>query len=397
MTAVFYRMIYATYVLGYSQIRKGRCVLALDGCRHPYVICVSGVLYVVKIKMRAASVVWCAVAVGAGVLAVVHPQASLNGMKSGLETCAGIIIPSLFPFMVISSFVAGLPVSDGVAKVVSPFMRYVFRLPGEAFAAVVFGLAGGYPVGCSVAVRLLEQGRITREQAQRLTLFCVNAGPAFTVTAVGAVMLGSIRLGLILFVSSCCASVITGILLGLAADVPEPCGVSASVRLPCSAVLVESVEKSALAMLRISAWVAAFSCLVSLFGELGISEAVLNVLRCVAEVSGGCRAAAQSGNFYIIAATVGWSGLCVICQLLGDVRRVGTPLAVFLAFRAVNGGLCVVVCRALLYFFPVEVSAFAPLVTGGAEMFSASAPAAVALMCLCAVFVIDLDRNRKVC
>ncbi len=351
----------------------------------------------VRMKFRGASAVWCAVAVGAGVLAVVFPQATLGGMRSGLETCAAVVIPSLFPFMVVSSFVAGLPVSDGAARLFSACMRYVFRLPGEAFAAVVFGLAGGYPVGCSVAARLFEQGKLSREQAQRLTLFCVNAGPAFTVTAVGSVMLGSAGLGAVIFASSCISAIVTGILLGFTVNVPETRCAGAASRQPYSALLVESVEKSALAMLRVSAWVAVFSCLLSLLGELGISQTVLDAIGCVAEVTGGCRIAAQNGNIYAVAASVGWSGLCVICQLLGDVRKVGTPIALFLAFRVVNAGLTVIMCRVLLHFFPVEVSAFAPLVSAGGELFSASAPAGVALLCLCAVFVIDLDRNRKVC
>lgn len=351
-----------------------------------------------RMKLRGLSAVWCCAAVSAAVLVIMYPQATLDGMRSGLETCAGVVIPSLFPFMVVSSFVAGLPMSGAVMRVVSPLMRYMFRLPGEAFAAVAFGLAGGYPIGCSVTAKLFEQGKLTREQAQRMTLFCVNAGPAFTVTAVGAVMLGSLKAGVILFASSCLSSLITGVLLGFTAAVPEVRRQVTSLPMPCSAVLVEAVEKSALAMLKVSAWVTAFSCLISLITELGMSGPVLNVLRCVTEVTCGCSTAVQNGNIYAVAATIGWSGLCVVCQLLGDVRRVGTSVAVFLAFRAVNAGLMAVICRVLLHFFPVEVSVFASFVSdGGGELFSASAPAAVALLGLCAVFVIDLDRNRKVC
>lgn len=351
----------------------------------------------VRMKIRGISLMWCVVAVGAGVLAVMFPQATLDGMRSGLEKCAAVVIPSLFPFMVVSSFVAALPVFDGAAKIFSAFMRYVFRLPGEAFAAVVFGLAGGYPVGCSVTARLFEQGKISREQAQRLTLFCVNAGPAFTVTAVGSVMLGSVRMGAVLFASSCLSAIVVGVLLGFTVTIPEAGRADSVPRIPYSVLLVDSVEKSAFAMLRVSAWVSVFSCLLSLLCELGASRTVLDAIGCVAEVTCGCSTAAQNGNIYAVAASVGWSGLCVICQLLGDVRKVGTPLVLFLAFRVVNAGLTVVMCRVLLHFFPVEVSAFAPLVSVGGELFSASAPAGIALLCLCAVFVIDLDRNRKVC
>ena len=135
-----------------------------------------------------------------------------------------------------------------------------------------------------------------------------------------------------------------------------------------------------------------------MINEFGLDENVLTAIRCLLEATSGSRAASEYGNIYIVTATLGWSGLCVICQVLGDVRKVGTPIGLLLAFRAVHSALSAVVCHLLLSAFPVETSVFAPFATYTAvEMFSASAPAAVALLGLCTVFVIDLDRNKKIC
>ncbi len=349
-------------------------------------------------KKNIRMVVAVAAAVSFGVLAVTYPTAVISGIGDGLETCAGVVVPSLFPFMVVSSFVAGVPGSYKITKLVSPLMRYVFRLPAAAFPALLFGLVGGYPVGCSVAAELYERGRIGCEHAQRLTLFCVNAGPAFTVTAVGAVMLGNVRLGAVLFASVCAASLIAAVLLGFMAPVPPKESVADEENEPVSAVFVGSVERSAHAMLGICAWVTAFSCLFSLLGAIGLDDRAIAAVRCVCEVTGGCSFAAQNGNIYAVAATLGWSGLSVICQVMGFVHKIGTPMKLFLAFRAVSAALTAVICRTILYFFPVESSVYLSLDGGvGVEFFSASAPAAVTLMCLCAVFVIDLDRTKKLC
>lgn len=339
-----------------------------------------------------------AAAVFAGVMVIMHPSEAVKGVGSGLETCVSVVVPSLFPFMVVSSFLSAMPVSDKLSKAVSPVMRYVFRLPAQAFPALLFGLTGGFPVGCSVAAELLSQGKIEREHAQRLTLFCVNPGPAFTVTAVGAVMLGSVRAGVLLFASVCTASLVTAVLLGFMSPVPPKSYPVCLGQKPVSAVLVNAVERSASAMLGICAWVTVFSCLFSLADAAGLSERTVSALRCICEVTGGCGVAAQKGNIYAVAAVVGWSGLCVICQVMGDVQRVGTPLRLFVAFRVVSAAMSAVMCRVLLCFFPIEASVFLSLDGSlGGEFFSASAPAAAALICLCAVFVIDLDRTRKMC
>ena len=333
-----------------------------------------------------------------GMLVIIHARASLDGMKSGLEMCAQIVIPSLFPFLVISSFAAKLEIPKRAYKIADKVMRFLFHLPADAVTCIIFGALGGFPVGCVTAAQLCKDGRINNEQAQRLTLFCINAGPAFTVTAVGTSMLGSTKGGAILFASLLLSSLTIGILLGFTAPKPEKAVKISGFEASASAAFVHSAEQGSKAIIRICAWVSLFSCFFSLLKETGISDSLMNVIKCFFEVTAGCKAAAETGNIYAVAATLGWSGLCVICQVLSDVRSVGTPLTVLLAFKALHAGLSTVFCRLFLYLFPIEVSVFSSF-SGQAsgEFFSASAPAAVALMCLCAVFVIDLDRNKKMC
>lgn len=335
------------------------------------------------------------IAVIFGVIVTVRARAALNGMASGLETCARVVVPSLFPFLVISYFVAKFGFAGRFADRI---MRFLFRLPGDAASAVVFGLFGGFPVGCSTAAQLYKEKRITAEQAQRLTLFCVNAGPGFAVTAVGTAMLGNLKTGAVLFLSLCLSSVITGFLLRFTAQPPERKSLTSNVDVSVSEALVGATEQGAKAMLRICAWVSLFSCGFALLDDMHISQNIKTAVKCVAEVTAGCKSVSQTGNIYAVAATLGWSGLCVLCQVMGDLKCIGTPISAFLAFRAVHAGLSAVLCRVLLCFFPSAVSVFSSF-SGqtSAEMFSSSAPAAVALMCLCAVFVVDLDRNRKMC
>jgi len=337
-----------------------------------------------------------AVVIGALILA--FPQAALEGVRSGVELCLNVAVPSLFPFMAVSVFVSGFALPKRISGAVSAVMKFLFRLPGDAIYAIVTGLAGGYPVGCSVTARLYSQGKVTREQAQRLTLFCINSGPAFAVTAVGAVMLGSVGAGVIIYASLCISSLLIGFALRFFAPEPqknENCAVS---DIPLSGRLVEATEKAAVSILKICAWITMFSCFFSLINEFGLDKNVVTAIRCLLEATGGCRAVSEYGNIYCVTATLGWSGLCVICQVLGDVRKVGTPLALLLSFRAVHAALSAIVCHLLLGIFSVETSVFALFATETpVELFSASAPAALALLGLCTVFVIDLDRNKKLC
>ncbi len=348
-----------------------------------------------KIKLSGLAVP--ALVVGFACAFVACPDPCVQGALSGLRLCAAVIIPSLFPFLIVSTFAAASPSCCAAMRIFSPVMRHVFRLPACAVPAVVFGLFGGYPVGCSVAAQLFAQGRINAEQAQRITCFCVNAGPAFVITAVGAVMLGNARTGVTLFLSVLLSCIILGFLLGLTAHKPEKKAEHENFIITNSQALVEAVESSAVTMLKICAWTVAFSCVSGIVSEFGSDGGVMIVFNCLSEVTAGCAAVSQDGNLCSLAAILGWGGLCVGCQVLGNVKSVGTRPLVFFAFRAVNAGLSAVICGLLLELFPIEASAFSNVAAVTARRFSYSVPATAALVCLCAVFIIDLDRNKKVC
>ncbi len=338
--------------------------------------------------------------IGAALSAAVllaFPQQAVSGAAKGLELCAGVIIPSLFPFLAVSSFSALSPSLSDVTRLFSPVMRHVFRLPAAAAPAVVFGLIGGYPVGCTTTAQLYEQGEINSEQAQRLTCFSVNAGPAFVITAVGVTMLRSVKAGIILFASCVVSSIIIGILLGFTAPKPEKKAAKEKTSTGELRALVGATEKAAQSIIKICAWTVLFSCISTVAGSMSISENVLLAFSCISEVTGGCLAATQTGNLCAVAAALGWSGLCVCCQVIESVKKTGASLGVFFAFRVAHAALAAVACGIILHFFPIEISVFSNVASVTAGSFSYSVSATVALLCLCTVFIIDLDRNKKMC
>lgn len=332
---------------------------------------------------------WCGVAAGAVVL--LRPQATAGGVKNGLALCGGVVIPSLFPFLAVSSFCA----QTKTPKMLGSLTRALFRLPPCAAPAVLFGLLGGYPVGCKTAAQLEQNGLLTKEQAQRCTLFCVNAGPAFAITAVGGMMLRQRRLGLLLFASLTVAALILGVLLRFtAAPIADEALLPSAAVSPTNA-LVRACETAAKAMFGICAWVTLFSCFHALLLDCGLPVGLKSALLCLTEVTAGCAYAAQHANLYTVAALLAWSGVCVICQVLPQLKQVGTPPLLFLCFRAAHAALTCAVLWVLLRLFPTDCAVFSTF-TGqaAAQSFSFSAPAAVALLGLCIVFLFDLERGN---
>ena len=108
-----------------------------------------------------------------------------QGAYEGLLFCAQILIPSLFPFMVLSSFVVNCGISGILSRFLAPVTKSFFRLPGSAGVTILLSMFGGYPVGARGIRTLLDRGLITREEGARMLCFAVGAGPAFVIFAVG--------------------------------------------------------------------------------------------------------------------------------------------------------------------------------------------------------------------
>ena len=131
-------------------------------------------------------------------LLLLFPQAAAGGVSRGLSICGKMLIPSLFPFLVLSSFLVRSGLAAAVGRKLAPVMREVFGLPGCAAAAMVISFCGGYPAGGAAVGELVEGGYMSREDGRRLLRSCVNGGPAFILCGVGAGMLGNMKAGVLL-------------------------------------------------------------------------------------------------------------------------------------------------------------------------------------------------------
>ena len=127
-----------------------------------------------------------------------------------------------------------------------------------------------------------------------MTLFCVNAGPAFVIGGVGAGMLGSVRAGVVIFVSLTLASLALGVLTRfIPHDETDAHAAPAISSLPLSRALTEAVAEGTKNMISICAWIVMFACTAQYIPLLRLPDWASLLLGCTLEVTGGC--ASQPG------------------------------------------------------------------------------------------------------
>lgn len=325
------------------------------------------------------------------------PDAVTNGVTEGLKICFNVILPSLFPFMVVSSYIVKSEALSFLYKIFYPLTKFVLHLPLCTVPAIIMGLVGGFPVGAKMTFLLLEKGQITKNQAQRLCMFCVNGGPAFVITAVGVNMLGSAKAGVIIFASLCISSLILGFATSFFDDKKDvKFHIENSAQSPLAA-LSASVTDGVQSILGICAWVVLFSGLTECIKSIGMSDEAYSGLVSVLEVTKGCTLIAGEMGIPVLAAALGFSGFCVHCQIFSYIKMAGLKYSHFFVSRVLCAALSAVICHLLLLIFPVDITTAVMNQDITVSAFSVSLPAFIALTIMCIVMIFDIDSKKKMC
>ena len=271
------------------------------------------------------------------------PDVGAQAARDALALCAQTVIPSLFPFFVLSSLLVSCGAADTLSHLLSPLMRPLFGLSGTGAAALGLGLCGGYPVGARTAAALAESGALSREEGERLLAFCNNAGPGFLLGICGGAVFSSPRAGAALYLIHTASALFTGMLLTrrLPSLRAEPLQAAKQHRDVSLAASFPAAVQGALAgILNVCAFVVVFQ----VFTRLLLCALSASFF----ELTSGVMALPNTrAGFLACAALLAWGGLSVHCQTLGVLsasplrgklylrgKAVQTLISLILAFPA---------------------------------------------------------------
>ena len=255
----------------------------------------------------------------------------LAAAREALALCGTLILPSLFPFFVLSILLGKLGLPRRLGKLLAPAAR-LFGVSGAGVTALPIGLTGGYPLGAAAVAELLKAGLVGREEAERLLAFCNNSGPAFLVGAIGTGLFGSPAAGLLLYACHALAALLTGLLLRHPLNSKHN-SVNIVNDIDFYVAFPAAVREAVSATLSVCGFVVCFSVLVGMLDTRGLltltaarlaaltgleTQAVRALLTGFFELGSGVGALRgmplTPGHLALGAALVGWGGLSIHCQ-----------------------------------------------------------------------------------
>lgn len=115
---------------------------------------------------------------------LVSPKAVFAGASEGLLLWFQIILPTLFPFLLVTNLLLVTGNMHLINAAFGSFLTRVFGVSPNGSFAVVTGFLCGYPMGAKTAADLSESGYISREEGRYLLSFCNNSSPVFILNYV---------------------------------------------------------------------------------------------------------------------------------------------------------------------------------------------------------------------
>lgn len=310
---------------------------------------------------------------------ILWPEEAIGAMRDGLKLCGNVILPSLFPFFVLSSLVVELGMSRYLGKLLEPVMVPLFQVNGNCAAALALGFIGGYPVGARTAIQIYENGQCSCTEAERMLAFCNNSGPAFILGVVGAGVFGSGGAGLLLYLAHLLASLAVGVLFRFykPQERPRLCRSRGpqfqTVRF--SKAFVSSVTGALQSGLNICAFILFFTVFLHILAHAGILEALGRLLSLLlaplgmdqtwaerlltglVEVSSGVTSltdGALPGRLSMAAFMLGWAGVSVHCQVLAFLGDSGLSVRTYVAGKLLHGLLSAALVQLLFRIIPLS-------------------------------------------
>ena len=328
------------------------------------------------------------------VLILIYPSAAAESTVNSINVCINAIIPSMFAFMAISSYVQSSGLYRVIFRPVIFILRHIIKADDEILSVFLLSLFGGYPVGVKLLGDIIAQNKNSpaiRDACGNAAAFCYCVSPSFALIMLGNGIFGSTEAGMLIYISNVFSCIICGFAVSRLRVLR--CGGSVKDNGNGLSVAVGSAAHSLLTVCTVIVlFNTALTCVKCLFA--GFDIALPDILLGALEISNMLRSSSPSVSLIPLTAAVSsFGGVCVLMQC-GAIIKGRFPVWRFIIARLPCAVLSALICHILLMFTDISVSAstFSGYPT---YKFSTNVLIVPILMAMCIIIFNKTNKNYK--
>lgn len=294
-----------------------------------------------------------------------NPSRFIEKSLDGISAWAFNVLPSVLPFMFFTRVLSQLDLMPKILKPLAPISKTFFKTPPISIYTFIMAILSGYPVGSKMVADLYMQGKITKQDAFKMTSFCSTSGPMFIVGAVGIGMFKSSKIGYILFLSHFLGAIINGIIFrnfkfkkSQENQKQSPAQSSQNIAPPKSNFDLSSIVlDSTLAILSVGSIITIFFIIIECFSPIIslMPQTTSCLFEGVLEITKGCLDLATLQNKFLAITlasfVISFGGVSTILQSLTMLSKLQMPTKLFVLQKFLHAVFsCIVTIIILLIF-----------------------------------------------
>lgn len=252
-------------------------------------------------------------------LFIVFSNEAASSALNGMRLCRKVLIPTLFPMMVLTGIAVRSGVFGFLGRVGNKIFKPLFGIDGKYIISLAIGILGSAPTG-AMAVKSLSSASENKDEAASALLLSSVVSFGFIYSVIGINYLDNLRRGVILFLFQIISVMIVASLLRpkkMPVFNREP---SRAMPEKISAAVASSIRDASVNMLSVCGSVIFFSSLSGILLLLPVGESAKLFLCPFLELASGLEYISgrfsQDVTFILASCAVGWSGLSMIFQTL---------------------------------------------------------------------------------
>lgn len=341
-------------------------------------------------KMNIKKILEATAAAAIAILITAFSKESSASIVNSIHICVNAIIPSMFAFMAISSYI----INSGLYKYISsPFyllLKGVINLDRQSFSIFLLSLIGGYPTGIKLISEITSYNKSYSAIADKISSICYCVSPPFAITMLGVGIFGSEEAGVIIYISNVLAC------LTAAAIFTQifPINADNYSREEKSGGIIAAVNSTAASLITVCAVIVAFNVLLTVFqciAGLFYVEIPCEILGFL-EISNLLRIENPSASLLpFVSAAASFGGVCVLIQCAALAKK-QFSLIYFLILRLPCAALSGFFASVIMNFWEISVTA-SPISPSYQFVFSAEKAVTLLLTVMCILIFL---KNEKI-
>ena len=264
----------------------------------------------------------------------------------GINIWINNLIPTLFPFLLISKLLIYYNIIEHLNKIFGYFIEKIYKVSKNSSFIVIISMFTGFPTGSIYIKEMLENNYITIEEANKLITFTSFANPLFVISVIGETLLNNKEIGIFIFI----IHLITGLSVGLLFKCDKKSiniVNNNSLKDSFITILMKSINTSFITLVNMLGIIIFFLIIISLINTIIPNNIFTIILNGIIEITSGITYLTKSKlNLKLVSSLIGafisFNGISVHFQIKSIIDNTHIKYVYFLFARILHSLLCFV-------------------------------------------------------